>query len=98
MLEITLLILGERYGSVEPKSGKSYTQLEYEYAISKEKPLFACVVTDSAQEERVKKHGTPVIETYNPQKLKEFRDFVLTKMVSFGDNPKDRSRGAKLFV
>ena len=87
--DVYLLILGGRYGSVESKSGKSYTQLEYEYAISKEKPLFACVVNQEAQEERVKKCGTSVIETKNPQKLQEFRDFVLTKTVRFWDDSKD---------
>ena len=33
--DIYMLILGGRYGSIEPTSKKSYTQLEYEYAISK---------------------------------------------------------------
>ncbi len=33
--DVYMLILGGRYGTVEPKSGKSYTQLEYEYACSK---------------------------------------------------------------
>src|SRR6266403_5119414 len=44
--DVYLLILGGRYGSVEPKTGKSYTQLEYEYALSQSKPLFACVVKE----------------------------------------------------
>lgn len=42
--DIYLLILGGRYGSIEPITGKSYTQLEYEYALSKGKPFFACVI------------------------------------------------------
>src|SRR5262252_3931543 len=46
--DVYLLILGGRYGSIESKSGKSYTQLEYDYALSKSKPLFACVITDGA--------------------------------------------------
>jgi hypothetical protein len=36
-----VVILGGRYGSIEPKSGKSYTQLEYEYAVKKEVPISA---------------------------------------------------------
>jgi hypothetical protein len=51
--------------------------------------LFACVVTDSALEGRVKGFGTSVIETVNPQKLKEFRALVLTKMVRFWEDSKD---------
>lgn len=36
-----ILILGGRYGSIEPKTGKSYTQLEYEYALEKNIPVAA---------------------------------------------------------
>ena len=36
-----ILILGGRYGSIEPKTGKSYTQLEYEYALNKNIPVAA---------------------------------------------------------
>lgn len=36
-----IVIIGGKYGSVETKSGKSYTQLEYEYAISKGIPVAA---------------------------------------------------------
>ena len=34
-----VLILGGRYGSVSPQTGKSYTQMEYEYAIEKKIPV-----------------------------------------------------------
>lgn len=87
--DIYLLILGGRYGSIEPKTGKSYTQLEYEYALSKGKPLFACVINDAAIEPRVKSEGTKAVEMENPQKLKEFRAAVLSKMSKFWDDSKD---------
>src|SRR5258708_13601120 len=87
--DVYLLILGGRYGSVETKTGKSYTQLEYEYAISKAKPLFACVTTDDALDERVHRDGKKVLETENPQKLKQFRTEVLTKLVKFYSNTRD---------
>ena len=87
--DVYLLILGGRYGSIEPKSGKSYTQLEYEYALSKGKPLFSCVIKDSAIENRVKAEGTKVIEMQEPQKLKDFRDLVLSKMSRFWEDAKD---------
>ena len=41
--DIFLLILGSRYGSIEFQTGKSYVHLEYEYALSVHKPLFAVV-------------------------------------------------------
>ena len=36
-----VLILGGRYGSIEEKSGKSYTQLEYEFAKTQKIPTIA---------------------------------------------------------
>lgn len=42
--DVYMLILGGRYGSIENKTGKSYTQLEYEYALSKGIPVFAVVL------------------------------------------------------
>lgn len=87
--DIYLLILGGRYGSVEPVSGKSYTQLEYEYALDVGKPLFACVIKDDAVEARVKAEGRSVIELDNPQKLKAFRAEVLSRMSKFWEDSKD---------
>lgn len=87
--DVYLLILGGRYGSIDPKSGNSYTQLEYEYALSTNKPAFACVITEEALDGRVKKEGKDVLELGNPQKLKDFRAQVLTKISKFFSDPKD---------
>lgn len=87
--DIYLLILGGRYGSVEQSSGKSYTQIEYEYAVAKQKPLFACVIKDDAIEEKVKRHGREVVELNEPQKLKSFRELVTSKVVRFWSDTKD---------
>ena len=87
--DVYLLILGGRYGSIEPKSGKSYTQLEYEYALSQGKPLFSCVIEESAIENRVKAEGTKVIEMQEQQKLRDFRELVLSKIARFWGDAKD---------
>lgn len=87
--DVYLLILGGRYGSIEPRTGKSYTQLEYEYALSQAKPFFACVIVDAALDRRIKEQGKGVIETEEPQKLKVFRESVLTKTVRFWEDAKD---------
>jgi len=87
--DVYLLILGGRYGSIEPKSGKSYTHLEYDYAVSLEKPLFAVVINENALDNKVSKDGKSVLELENPQKLKDFRGLVLSKMVEFFDDIKD---------
>jgi hypothetical protein len=39
--DIFMLILGSRYGSIEPKSKKAYIEVEYDYAVNKGKPFFA---------------------------------------------------------
>jgi hypothetical protein len=87
--DVYLLILGGRYGSIEPSSRKSYTRLEYEYAMQIGKPMFSCVVTERALEDRVKRMGSSAIETGDPAGLREFRDIVLSRLVRFWDDPKD---------
>lgn len=87
--DVYLLILDGRYGSIEPKTGKSYSHLEYEYALSKGRPLFACVIKDEAIDARVKTEGKEILELENPQKLKEFRAEVLSKMSEFWEDTKD---------
>lgn len=87
--DIYMLILGGRYGSIEPTSGLSYTELEYNYALEKNKPLFAVIMKDEALELKVKAGGTKVLETDNPQKLRDFKSKVLSNMSSFFEDYKD---------
>lgn len=87
--DVYLLILGGRYGSIEPNSGKSYTQLEYEYALELGKPYFACVVNEAAQERRLKEHGSKVTEKENPKELKAFRQLVESKIRKEWEDIKD---------
>jgi hypothetical protein len=83
--DIYMLILGGRYGSIENESQKSYTHLEYEYAQSQGKPLFAVVIEDSALDLRKSRD----IEKDNPERLNEFREKVLSYMSSFFTDKKD---------
>jgi hypothetical protein len=87
--DVYLLILGGRYGSIEHKTQKSYIQLEYEYALEKGKPLFAVVIDEKYLEKKVKKLGGVALEREHPDKLKLFRELVLSKMVRFWKDPKD---------
>lgn len=86
--DVYLLILGGRYGSVEPTSGKSYTHLEYEYALEQKKPLFAVVITEKALNDKVK-GGVDFIERNNSHLLNEFRTEVLSNISKFWDDTKD---------
>jgi hypothetical protein len=84
-----ILILGGRYGSTEPQSGKSYVQLEYEYAVEKKKPFFALVVSDTHHDERMRKFGAKVDERENPELYKKFRRTVTERLCRFWNDQKD---------
>lgn len=87
--DVYMLILGGRYGSIEPTSGISYTELEYDYALQQQKPLFAVVITETTLEAKVKVGGTAFIERENPKALALFRKKVLSNISSFFDDAKD---------
>lgn len=85
--DIYMLILGGRYGSIETNSGKSYTHLEYEYAINNNIPVFSVVLTNrflhykaSLQDE------DKIFEKDNIQKYQDFKSFVMSKIVRQVDN------------
>ena len=80
LIHPTRLILGGRYGSIEPKSGKSYIELEYEYATKNKKPLFAAVISDAYLEAKVKADELSAIETSHETLLKAFRETVTKKI------------------
>ncbi len=87
--DVYMLILGGRYGSIEPTTGLSYTELEYDYAASQGKSAFAVVIADAALEAKVKASGTAFIEKVNTKALAQFRDKVLKNISSFFSDPKD---------
>ena len=84
--DVYMLILGGRYGSIEKKSGLSYTELEYRYALEKNKPVFAIVVSDSLLKAKVKKSGVDVIERSEVAKYEKFKELVLSKICRFFNN------------
>lgn len=87
--DVYLLILGGRYGSIEPKSGLSYTKAEFDYARALGKPFFAIVITDEGLETRVKNEGTSILEKEHPDKFKAFKVKVTSQLCAFFDTPKD---------
>jgi hypothetical protein len=91
--DIYMLILGGRYGSVEDTTGLSYTELEYDYAISQGKPLFAIVIDENELERRVKSIGLSIDEREHPEKMMAFRKKVMSRMCSIFVDTKD-IRGA----
>jgi hypothetical protein len=86
--DLYMLILGGRYGSIETDSGKSYIQLEYEYALELKKPVFAAVISDTALENKVGANPAAQ-ETDHKDLYQAFRAAVLSRICRFFDDYKD---------
>lgn len=88
--DVYMLILGGRYGTIEPATQKSYTHLEYEYAIQLHKPVFAVVLSDSMLLKKAS-ISTPnsIFEHDFPDKYKEFKEIVLSKISRIINDVKD---------
>ena len=89
--DVYMLILGGRYGSIESGSGKSYTQLEYEYALSKNIPVFSIVLSDSFLKNKINiaLNIKDIMEQDAPDEYKKFKSFVMTKVIKHADDCKD---------
>ncbi len=77
-----LLIIARRYGSTNDK-GISYTQMEFEYALSKGKPIIAFLHKNPNKIESGKTEKT----TKGKKLLKDFRAKAKTNLVRFWDTP-----------
>ena len=67
LCDFYILILGFRYGSVNKTTGLSYTEMEYDYAVSKNIPILVFAKNDSNPEVYLKENPENVV------KLKKFR-------------------------
>lgn len=77
-----VLIQAGRYGTIGP-NGKSYTQMEYEYALEKDIPIISFLHSDVSKIERGKSEDNPE----SIDKLNQFRDLVQKKMCRFWASP-----------
>ncbi|MGW8826115.1 DUF4062 domain-containing protein [Paenibacillus lautus] len=88
--DVYMLILGGRYGSIEEDSQKSYTHLEYEYAISIGKPIFAVVLNDSFLNAKTEiLDEKRVFEVDNKEKYNDFKSVVMSRIIRIANDPKD---------
>ena len=73
-----ILILGMRYGSINPSTGISYTEMEYEYAKGKGIPVLVFAIDDSIDlpEEKIETDAEKL------EKLKAFRNSALTNRLA----------------
>lgn len=87
--DVYMLILGGRYGSIEPDSGKSYTHLEYEYALKQGIPVFAVILSDVFLHKKAAEMKCNVFENENREKYDKFKEFVMTKVIKEVGDCKD---------
>ena len=77
-----LLIIGGRYGSINT-DGKSYTQMEFEYALEKGKPIISFLPKSPELIPAGKCDNDPEKQAL----LKQFKELVQKKMVKYWENP-----------
>ncbi len=85
--DIYMLILGARYGSIDKNSGKSYTELEYDFATQIKKPLFAIVMSEiwiKDKMEHIPKLANEIKQ--NRDKFDRFKKNVKSKMIKIVSN------------
>lgn len=73
-----IVIIGGRYGSIGP-DGRSYTQMEYEYAIEKGKPVIAFLHKEPGKLAAEDSENDPE----KVKKLEEFRSLTQEKLVRY---------------
>jgi hypothetical protein len=78
------VIIAGRYGSTST-GGLSYTQMEYEYAVTTGKPVIAFLQKDPEKIPKGKSEATPE----GLKKLSEFRALAQQKMCKFWESPAD---------
>lgn len=85
--DIYLLILGGRYGTLDPEKGLSYTELEYRYAMERKIPAFTIVLEDEYIERKRREYvdkklrEEDIVEKENIDKYIEFKKLVLNNTV-----------------
>jgi len=77
-----IVISAGMYGTIHPATGKSYTQMEYEYAVSLGKPIIAFLYKDTKKlpVDKVEPEGD------RAKSLQSFHELVRHKVVKFWDS------------
>jgi hypothetical protein len=81
--DIFLNIVGGRYGSIDVNSGKSYSQLEFEYAKKRNKPIFSVILKASELHRREESHHGQFIDTEYLDRLIAFKELIQQNICSY---------------
>lgn len=87
--DVFLLILGGRYGSIEPNTRMGYVEVEYDYASKTKTPTFAVVMSEQWIDRKVKEFGQDVFEYSHREMYEKFKSRVLSKICRIADDTKD---------
>ena len=87
--DVYMLILGARYGSLEPISNIGYTEIEYDLAVGLGKPHFAVVLSDPVMERKKTEGLVSAGDALQAERMKAFRTKVLSKSSVFCSDEKD---------
>jgi hypothetical protein len=87
--DVFLLILGGRYGSIEPESGLSYVEAEFDYACERDKLCFSVVLSDEGKRAKVEKANLAAIEQTHEEAYRAFRKKVTSRLCSFFATPQE---------
>lgn len=79
-----LLIIGGRYGSTN-EDGKSYTQMEFEYALEVGKPIISFLPKNP----QMIPTGKCDIDAEKKEKLEKFKELTKKKMIKYWENPEN---------
>jgi len=85
-----IVIIGGRYGTISERTGLSYTEMEYRYAIEIGKPVIGFLNEDPSKIQA----GKTESESEGKRQLEEFRSLVRKKLCKFYSGPSDL--GAKV--
>lgn len=83
-----VLIIGKKYGTINKKTGLSYTEMEYDYAVEKEIPVLVFAINEDIKlsESKIEKNKSSI------EKLKSFRKKAMNnRLAVVWDNKTDLS-------
>lgn len=98
--DVYVLVLGGKYGSVEEGKSKSYTELEYDYAVSKGMPIFEIFLTETFLYQKAAVQGGEIIfEQDHKEEYRQFKKSVEDKReVQYANNLDDLKRKIQINI
>lgn len=75
--DIVILLVGERYGTIDNDKGKSFTHLEFDYANELKKPVLVFKFSEKYIRQRELDEEVTLTEQIEREKFKEFSELII---------------------